>query len=97
VLVNVHLTAKCLDSQPIDTPKKDKVVSLPCYRFARDPADYKSIHEAPQRETFEEKLERLYPVSKHGNAMLGIWNCIMADQIIEEEKQSCKKRKTDEL
>jgi hypothetical protein len=86
-----------LDSQPIDTPKKDKVVSLPCYRFARDPADYKSIHKAPQRETFEEKLERLYPVSKHGNAMLGIWNCIMADQIIEEEKQSCKKRKTDEL
>ena len=80
-----------LDSEPIETLKTSKVTALPRYRFQRDPADYKT-YEDYRSETFEEKLERLHPFSKHGNAMAGAWNSIMADQIVEEEKQTQKEK-----
>jgi transposase len=67
-----------MDQQPLEMCMPSKVIHLPTYRFARDPADYKS-------ETFNEVLERLCPVSKHGNAMLGGFQALLADQIMEEE------------
>jgi transposase len=70
-----------LDQQPLEINAASKVIPLPTYRFARDPADYRS-------ETFEEVLKRLHPTSKHGNAMLGVFRGLLADQIIEEEKRS---------
>jgi hypothetical protein len=75
-----------LDSQTIEsikTPDTDKVIPLSSYRFARNATDYSTNNE--RRETFEEKLERTHPYSKHGNAFLGVYNSILADQIIEEE------------
>jgi transposase len=68
-----------LDQQPIEVCMPSKVIHLPTYRFAGDPADYKS-------ETFNEVVERLYPKSKHGNAMLGGFQAILADQVMEEEE-----------
>jgi transposase len=72
-----------LDSQPLETHHVEKIVSLPQPRFARDPADYKSSYSV--KETFEETLQRLHPISKHGNAMLGVFEGLLADQIEEEE------------
>ena len=74
-----------LESQPFETPDTGKIIPLPRSRFARDPVDYKSNYTT--KETFEEKLARLHPMSKHGNAMLGVFEGLLADQIIEEEKQ----------
>lgn len=74
-----------LDSQPFEAPDTGKIVPLPRARFARDPADYKSNYTA--KETFEEKLTRLHPISKHGNAMMGVFEGLLADQMIEDEKQ----------
>jgi hypothetical protein len=34
----------------------------------------------------EEKLERLHPISENGNAMMGIFDGLLADRIIEEER-----------
>lgn len=81
-----------LDSEPIETLKTSKVTVLPRYRFERDPADYKTSYDDYRSETFEAKLERVHPFSKHGNAMAGTWNSIMADQIIDEEKQTQKEK-----
>jgi hypothetical protein len=79
-----------LDKQPIDAPSTNKIINLPQYRFARDPADYKTTHHNSS-ETFEEKLKRLHPFSKHGNAMLGVYESLLADQIIEDEKANKNK------
>jgi transposase len=70
-----------LDQQSLEISTTNKVIQLPTYRFARDPADYKS-------ETFEEALKRLHPASKHGNGMLGAFQGLLADQVMEEERQS---------
>lgn len=67
-----------LDQQPIEISSKDKIVSIQQFRFARDPASYKS-------ENFEEKLERLHPHSKHGNAFMGAYTSFLSDQLIDEE------------
>ncbi len=80
-----------LDSQPTETLKRSKIVSLPHPRFARDPADYKSSYNPS--ETFEEKLQSLNPVSKHGNAMMGAFEGLLADQEIEEEKRMVKQKR----
>jgi hypothetical protein len=77
-----------LDSQCLEVLDKGKIVPMPRPRFARDPADYKSSYTA--QETFDEKMRRLHPTSEHGNAMIGCFEGLMADQIIEEEKQ-CRK------
>lgn len=77
-----------LDSKLTETPNASKVVPLPRYRFARDPADYKSVNNDHKSETFEEKMERLHPFSKHGNAMLGAMEAFLADQEIDEERRS---------
>lgn len=79
-----NILEKNLDSQPLETHDVGKIVPLPRPRFARDPTDYKSNYTA--KETFEEKLERLYPVSKYGNAMMGTYQGLIADQLMEEEK-----------
>jgi transposase len=70
-----------LDQQPLEISTTSKVIQLPTYRFARDPAVYKS-------ESFEEAIKRLHPTSKHGNGMLNPFQGLLADQIMEEEKQS---------
>jgi hypothetical protein len=75
-----------LDSKSVEAVDTNKVVTLTNYRFARDPAAYKSEIEEPKKKTFLERLEDAYPFSKHGNAILGVYNCIIADQIMEEEK-----------
>lgn len=74
-----------LESQPLESTEIGKITPLPRPRFARDPADYKSMH-MPQ-ESFEEKLEKLHPFSAHGNAMMGAFEGILADQMMEEEKR----------
>ena len=81
-----------LDSQPLEIHKPEKIVSLPRPRFARDPADYKSTYSS--RETFEEKLQGIHPISKHGNALLGVFEGLLADQM-EEEERSLKKGKNE--
>lgn len=73
-----------LESEPLDTPNISKVIQLPSHRFARNPEDYKSGYKSS--ETFDEKLEMMHPVSKHGNAMMGGFHGLMADQIIEDDK-----------
>jgi transposase len=78
-----------LDSQALEVPNTKKIISLPRHRFARDPADYRSSYE--NSETFDEKIARLHPSSKHGNAMLGGFKALLADQIMEEEKQLLNK------
>lgn len=78
-----------LDKEVIDAPPPSKIIPLNGFRFARNPTDYKIIR--GERESFEEKVERMHPVSKHGNAMAGISGSIMADNIIEEEMQRLKK------
>ena len=75
-----------LDSQGIEVANTGKIIPLPRYRFARDPADYKSASN-DRSETLEEKLEKRHPVSKHGNAMAGVFNGLIADQVAEESKQ----------
>lgn len=83
-----------LESQPIESYVTDKIISLPRPRFARDPADYKSSYST--EETFEEKLERQHPISKHGSGMMGVFDGLLADQIIEEEKQF-QRRQSDQI
>lgn len=84
-----NILEKNLESKPLDTKKEEKVIKFPVHRFARDPADYKSTYK--NSETFEEKLARLHPFSKHGNAMMGGVNGLLADQIIEEDKRKAEK------
>lgn len=69
-----------LDGQPIETPMKEKIIPIQQFRFARDLATYKSI------ETFEERLQRQHPTSRHGNALMGAYEGLLADQIVDEEK-----------
>lgn len=85
-----NILEKNLDSKPIESPKTDKIIPLPRYRFERNPADYKSFSDDNKRETFEEKLERLHPFSKYGNAMMDAFDCLLADQVMEEEHMSQK-------
>ena len=61
----------------------EKITPLPRFRFERNLAEYKSSHSLS--DTYEEQLEKLHPASKHGNAMLGVFQGGLADQIIEEE------------
>jgi len=78
-----------LDQQPIDPNSESKIIQMPSFRFARDPADYKSSEasETAKKNEFLEKLERMYPYSKYGNGMCGsVWDTLMADQIMEEEE-----------
>jgi transposase len=75
-----------LDSKPMEAGSKDKVIPIHQFRFARDLEPYKC------KETFEEVLERLHPVSRHGNAMMGIFNSLLADQIMDEERLDLNKR-----
>ena len=72
---------KGLDLQPLDTTPKNKIIPLPTYRFARDPADYSS-----RKLPFIENLEERCPISTEGNGMLGSWYGHIADQITREEK-----------
>jgi hypothetical protein len=68
-----------LDNKVCDKVLTDKVIPIQQFRFARNLASYKS------RETFEEKLQRQHPVSKHGHSAMGTYQGLLADQIIEEE------------
>ncbi len=78
-----------LDQQPIENSSNaNKIIHLPQYRFARDPAAYKSadIDLRPAKLSFIEELEEMHPFSKYGNAMMGVYESLLADQIMEEEK-----------
>lgn len=72
-----------LENHPIEKLSSSKIIQMPQFRFARNPIDYKST----ERELFLEKLEDANPYSNHGNAMHGIFQGLIADQIIEEEKK----------
>jgi hypothetical protein len=80
---------KDLDSQPNEVSNRSKVVSMPNYRFNRNSQDYKS-EKVSQKETFNEKCDRMHPISKYGNAMVRGFNSIMADQIMEEMEKNEK-------
>jgi hypothetical protein len=67
-----------LDSEATKKASVDKIIPLPKYRFERDLAPYKS------KETFEEKIERANPASKHGNAIMGTYQSLLADNIMDE-------------
>jgi hypothetical protein len=71
-----------LDRESVEMATAKKIVPFHRYRFERDPSDYKSD------ETFEERLEKLHPTSKHGNAMAGVFNALIADRVIDD----CKNR-----
>lgn len=84
-----NILANNLDQQPVDSSIESKIIQMPSFRFARNPADYKSsaTFEPQTKKGFMERLEDAYPYSKHGNAMSrSVWDSIMADQIIEEEE-----------
>lgn len=81
-----------LDLEPLDAPRTNKIIPMPNPRFARNPEDYKSGYKAS--ESFEDTLTRLHPVSKYGNAMLGAFEGLLADQI--EEEKYYKGRKNDQ-
>lgn len=70
-----------LDGQSIEPSSTDKIVPIQQFRFERDLTPYRS------RETFNEALERYHPISKHGNAAMGAFEGLLADQIIDEERQ----------
>jgi transposase len=70
------------DREVVEMATAKKIVPFHRYRFERDPSDYKSD------ETFEERLEKLHPTSKHGNAMAGVFNALIADRVIDD----CKNR-----
>jgi len=72
-----------LDLEPIDSSGTDKVIRLDSYRFCRNLNDYKS-KECSRRETFNEKVERMHPHSKHGYGMMKASEGVFADQIMEE-------------
>ena len=76
-----------LDQQPVEAVES-KIIPMQPFRFARDPADYKSssAFEMPKQNEFMERLEKVHPYSKYGNAMCGVWNGPMADQIMEDEE-----------
>lgn len=66
--------------------QEGKIISFPTpCRFARDFNDYK-IPEGNQSPQF------LQGISRHGNAMLGVWGGNMADQIMDEENQHKEKQ-----
>jgi len=69
-----------LDREISEKVPADKVIPIQKFRFARNLEPYKS------KETFEEKLERIHPVCRHGNAFMGCYESLLADQIINEEK-----------
>jgi transposase len=72
ILIN-NLEGKITEKAPTD-----KIIPYQQFRFARNLAPYKS------KETFEEKLQRIHPVSRHGNAAMGVYEGSLADQIIDE-------------
>jgi transposase len=76
-----------LDCQPICTEPTSKIIQLPKFRFARDLAPYRSNNE---KETFEEKMQRLHSTSTCRNAQLGIFEGLLADQIMQEEIELLK-------
>lgn len=85
-----------LDQQPVETDVKSKIIPMQPFRFARDPADYKSTtaFETPKQNEFMERLEKVHPYSKYGNAMCGsVWDGLMADQVIEEEEARLQTKK----
>lgn len=72
-----------LDSQVPDLQRKSTIIPFTSYRFARNANDYRS-------ESFETKLERLHPTSKHGNAMAGVFNALLADRVVEDVSTDAK-------
>jgi transposase len=72
-----------LDSEPLNPSDESKIVNLDNYRFQRNPDDYKS-EDFSRKETFNEKLERMHPNSRYGNAMMKPFESLLADQIMEE-------------
>jgi len=85
-----------LDQQPVEDTVKSKVISMPSFRFARNPEDYKSttVFEKPKQNEFMERLESMHPYSKYGNGMCGsVWDGLMADEIIEEEEIRLQREK----
>lgn len=73
-----------LDSQPLDSEPSEKIIKLQTYKYVRDPNCYKSDNEVD--EPFEEKLERMRPYSRNGNAMLGVANSLIADEIMDQKE-----------
>ena len=71
---------KNLEGESIDSPSIDKIVLIRPFRFERDLTLYKS------KETFEEALQRHHPVSSYGNALMGVFDGLLADQIMKEEE-----------
>lgn len=85
--INVkNILERNLDLEPIDSSNINKVIHLENYRFRRNLNDYRS-EEFSRKETFDEKLARIHPYSKHGNGMMKPFEGILADQIMEEYKE----------
>lgn len=70
-----------LDEQPIESPSTEKITPLQQFRFERDLTPYKS------EGTFQETLQKYHPVSKHGNAMTGVLEEPLADQMIDDKER----------
>jgi transposase len=73
-----QILEKNLDCQPIEKEAQGKIIPLKQFRFARDSADYRN-------ETFDEKFDRINPISRHGHGYMKAWEGSIADQIMDEE------------
>jgi len=78
-----NILEKDLDLQPTENKDNGKIIQIPFPRFARNPEVYKSSFTT--NESFGEKLERLHPISMHGNAMMSTFEGLLAEKIVEEE------------
>jgi transposase len=75
-----NILSNNLDGEVVEKTSTDKVIPFQKFRFERDLETYKS------KETFEEKLERIHPYSRHENAFMGVYESLLADIAIDEEK-----------
>lgn len=75
ILVNKLEYSPIEDNTPSQVPSQTS-------RFLRDPKDYNI--EDKDEESFEEKLDRHHPFSKNGNAMMGVFQSLQADKIMDE-------------
>ena len=56
-------------------------------RVIRQITEVQLYLETQKQNEFIERLEKIHPYSKYGNAMCGsVWDGLMADQIMEEEE-----------
>lgn len=83
-----EILEKGLDALSLEPATKNNIVEDTSYRFGRNLDEYKSAAFS-RRETFNERIERLYPHSQYGCAMAGSYQGRLAEQTMEEHLKEC--------